>query len=76
MSSFIYYLLLVGVDLPEIFDTAYIRAGPIGDRVSIESLETIIGLGGLGPRLYEQVGKRLIFDKKERERERKRKKEK
>lgn len=64
------------MDLPEIFDTAYIRAGPIGDRVSIESLETIIGLGGLGPRLYEQVGKRLIFDKKERERERKRKKEK
>lgn len=51
------------MDLPEIFDTAYIRAGPIGDRVSIESLETIIGLGGLGPRLYEQVGKRLIFDK-------------
>ncbi|KAG1450074.1 hypothetical protein G6F46_010641 [Rhizopus delemar] len=46
---------LVGVDLPEIFDTAYIRAGPIGDRVSIESLETIIGLGGLGPRLYEQI---------------------
>lgn len=59
------------MDLPEIFDTAYIRAGPIGDRVSIESLETIIGLGGLGPRLYEQVGKRLIFDKKERERKKK-----
>lgn len=75
MSSFIYYLLLVGVDLPEIFDTAYIRAGPIGDRVSIESLETIIGLGGLGPRLYEQVGKRLIFDR-EREREKRKKKKK
>ncbi|CAO3696253.1 unnamed protein product [Rhizopus stolonifer] len=46
---------LVGVDLPEIFDTAYIRAGPTGDRVRIESLEVIVGLGGLGPRLYEQV---------------------
>ncbi|KAI9266067.1 hypothetical protein BY458DRAFT_556454 [Sporodiniella umbellata] len=46
---------LVGVDLPEIFDTAYIRAGPTGDRVRTESLEVIVGLGGLGPRLYEQV---------------------
>ncbi|CEG73425.1 hypothetical protein RMATCC62417_08812 [Rhizopus microsporus] len=52
--------VLVGVDLPEIFDTAYIRAGPIGDRVSIESLETIIGLGGLGPRTYEQIAAIVI----------------
>jgi hypothetical protein len=42
--------------LPEIYDTAYIRAGPIGDRVSADALETIIGLGGLGPRIFEQVG--------------------
>ncbi|KAG1450967.1 hypothetical protein G6F56_008207 [Rhizopus delemar] len=51
---------LVGVDLPEIFDTAYIRAGPTGDRVRIESLEVIVGLGGLGPRLYEQVAAIVI----------------
>lgn len=50
------------MDLPDIFDTAYIRAGPVGDRVSIESLEVIIGLSGLGPRLYEQVGnKKTLF---------------
>ncbi|KAI8638732.1 hypothetical protein BD408DRAFT_477526 [Parasitella parasitica] len=47
--------VLVGVDLPEVFDTAYIRAGPVGDRVSVEALEVIIGLGGLGPRLFEQI---------------------
>jgi hypothetical protein len=39
-----------------VFDTAYIRAGPVGDRVSVEALEVIIGLGGLGPRVFEQVG--------------------
>ncbi|CAO3676852.1 unnamed protein product [Rhizopus stolonifer] len=27
----------------------------MGDHVSIESLETIVGLGGLGPRFYEQM---------------------
>ncbi|CEP09413.1 hypothetical protein [Parasitella parasitica] len=47
--------VLVGVDLPEVFDTAYIRAGPVGDRVSVEALGVIIGLGGLGPRLFEQI---------------------
>ena len=52
---------IVGVDLPEIFDTAYIRAGPIGDRVSVESLEIIVGLGGLGPHLFEQVGNTIEF---------------
>jgi hypothetical protein len=46
--------------LPEIFDTAYIRAGPVGDRVSVENLEIIIGLGGLGPRLFDQVGNLII----------------
>lgn len=51
---------LVGVDLPEIFDTAYIRAGPVGDRVSVESLEIIIGLGGLGPRLFEQIAALIV----------------
>lgn len=50
--------MLVGIDLPEVYDTAYIRAGPIGDRVSVESLESILGLGGLGPRIFEQVGKK------------------
>ena len=53
-------MFLVGVDLPEIFDTAYIRAGPVGDRVSIESLESILGLGGLEPRFFEQVGNRCL----------------
>ncbi|KAG2208684.1 hypothetical protein INT47_007783 [Mucor saturninus] len=52
--------VLVGVDLPEIFDTAYIRAGPVGDRVSIDSLQVIIGLGGLGPRLYEQISAMIV----------------
>lgn len=39
----------------------------MGDRVSTDSLEVMIGLGGLGPRLYEQVGNkdnedlRLLF---------------
>ncbi|KAI7907830.1 uncharacterized protein BX663DRAFT_492143 [Cokeromyces recurvatus] len=51
---------LVGVDLPEIFDTAYIRAGPVGDRVSIEALEIIIGLGGLGPRIFEQISALIV----------------
>lgn len=55
--------LVVGVDLPEIFDTAYIRAGPVGDRVSTDSLQVIIGLGGLGPRLYEQVGNNYYSSK-------------
>jgi hypothetical protein len=32
------------------------HAGPVGDRVGVEALEVIIGLGGLGPRVYEQVG--------------------
>ncbi|KAI8330258.1 hypothetical protein EDC96DRAFT_528764 [Choanephora cucurbitarum] len=52
--------VLVGVDLPEIFDTAYIRAGPIGDRVSVESLEIIVGLGGLGPHLFEQIATIIV----------------
>ncbi|KAI9265711.1 hypothetical protein EDC94DRAFT_603892 [Helicostylum pulchrum] len=52
--------VLVGVDLPEIFDTAYIRAGPVGDRVSVDSLEVIIGLSGLGPRLYEQISSLIV----------------
>ncbi|KAI8974912.1 hypothetical protein BDB01DRAFT_728559 [Pilobolus umbonatus] len=47
--------VLIGVDLPEIFDTAYIRAGPIGDRITTESLETVIKLGGLSPRHNEQI---------------------
>lgn len=50
---------LAGVDLPTIYHTAYIHAGPVGDRVSIEALEIVIGLGGLGPRTYEQVGKKV-----------------
>ncbi|KAI8368548.1 hypothetical protein BD560DRAFT_399071 [Blakeslea trispora] len=52
--------VLVGVDLPEIFDTAYIRAGPIGDRVSVESLEIVVGLGGLGPHLFEQIATIIV----------------
>ncbi|KAI8084373.1 uncharacterized protein B0P05DRAFT_535334 [Gilbertella persicaria] len=52
--------VLLGVDLPEVFDTAYIRAGPIGDRVSVESLETIISLGGMGPRLFEQISSMIV----------------
>ncbi|KAI8992008.1 hypothetical protein BDF20DRAFT_812860 [Mycotypha africana] len=47
--------VLVGVDVPEIFDTAYIRASPIGDRVSVEAVETIVSLGGLGPKITEQI---------------------
>ncbi|KAK4520835.1 60S ribosomal protein L34B [Mucor velutinosus] len=52
--------VLVGVDLPEVFDTAYIRAGPVGDRVSVEALEVIIGLGGLGPRVFEQIAALIV----------------
>ncbi|KAL0086753.1 hypothetical protein F4703DRAFT_1735776, partial [Phycomyces blakesleeanus] len=37
----------VGVDVPELYDTAYIRSGPTGDRVSLESLERVMGLGGV-----------------------------
>ncbi|KAI8332626.1 hypothetical protein BC941DRAFT_358857 [Chlamydoabsidia padenii] len=47
--------VLVGVDLPEIFDTAYIRANPIGDRVTLESLERILHLANLAPRTVEQI---------------------
>lgn len=62
MVPFFFFFFLVGIDLPEIYDTAYIRAGPIGDRVSVEALESIIGLGGLGPRIFEQVGKVFYSD--------------
>ncbi|OAD68925.1 hypothetical protein PHYBLDRAFT_149927 [Phycomyces blakesleeanus NRRL 1555(-)] len=37
----------MGVDVPELYDTAYIRSGPTGDRVSLESLERVMGLGGV-----------------------------
>lgn len=48
----------MGVDLPEIFDTAYIRANPVGDRVALESLERIIHLANLAPRTVEEVKKK------------------
>ncbi|KAI8098456.1 uncharacterized protein BX664DRAFT_287943 [Halteromyces radiatus] len=47
--------VLVGVDLAEIFDTAYIRANPIGDRVTLDSLEKIIRLSSLTPRTIEEI---------------------
>ncbi|KAG2221715.1 hypothetical protein INT45_007121 [Circinella minor] len=42
--------VLVGVDLPEIYDTAYLRARPVGERVSLDSLEKVIELAELSPR--------------------------
>ncbi|KAI7870996.1 hypothetical protein BDF14DRAFT_1878834 [Spinellus fusiger] len=39
--------VLVGVDVPEVYDTAYCRAGPTGDRVSVESLEKVMALSGV-----------------------------
>ncbi|KAI8370613.1 uncharacterized protein BYT42DRAFT_617150 [Radiomyces spectabilis] len=47
--------VLVGIDLPEIYDTAYIRAGPVNDRVTLESLKRVIGLSGLPSRTVEEI---------------------
>ncbi|KAG0171107.1 Sorting nexin mvp1 [Apophysomyces sp. BC1034] len=47
--------VLVGVDLPEIYDTAYVRAGPVDNRLSVVSLENVIRLSGLSPRVVEEV---------------------
>ncbi|CAO3595380.1 unnamed protein product [Absidia cylindrospora] len=54
LYAYLYYSK-VGVDLPEIFDTAYIRATPVGDRVALENLEKIIHLASLTPRTTEQI---------------------
>ena len=43
------------MDLPEIYDTAYLRARPVGERVSLESLEKVIGLAELSPRTVQEV---------------------
>ncbi|KAI9271716.1 hypothetical protein BDA99DRAFT_500821 [Phascolomyces articulosus] len=47
--------VLVGVDLPEIYDTAYLRARPVGERVSLDSLEKVIGLAELSPRTVQEI---------------------
>ncbi|KAI7871808.1 hypothetical protein BDF14DRAFT_1962168 [Spinellus fusiger] len=47
--------VLVGIDLPEIYDTAYIRAGPIEDRVSLESLGKVVSLASIPPRIAEKI---------------------
>ncbi|KAF7725871.1 Sorting nexin mvp1 [Apophysomyces ossiformis] len=47
--------VLVGIDLPEIYDTAFIRGGPVNNRLSVSSLETIIRLSGLSHRAAEEV---------------------
>ncbi|KAI8881362.1 PX-domain-containing protein [Backusella circina FSU 941] len=52
--------VLMGVDLPEIFDTAYIRAGPVGDRISMEALEQVVALAGMGHRLYDQISVLIV----------------
>ncbi|KAI8138095.1 hypothetical protein BJV82DRAFT_699062 [Fennellomyces sp. T-0311] len=47
--------VLVGVELPEIYDTAYLRARPVGERVTLDSLEKIIGLAELSPRTVQEI---------------------
>ncbi|KAI8329203.1 hypothetical protein BC941DRAFT_443313, partial [Chlamydoabsidia padenii] len=47
--------VLVGVYLPEIFDTAYIRANPMGDRIGLGSLVKVLHLAGLSSRLQEKI---------------------
>lgn len=49
------FTALVGVDLPDIYDVAYMRARPVGERVSLESLEKVIGLAELPPRQVQEV---------------------
>ncbi|ORX45727.1 hypothetical protein DM01DRAFT_1349340 [Hesseltinella vesiculosa] len=47
--------VLVGIDLPEVYDSAYIKANPQGDRLSLSSLEAAINLSGLPPRILEKI---------------------
>ncbi|KAI8066603.1 hypothetical protein BC940DRAFT_302544 [Gongronella butleri] len=47
--------VLLGIDLPEIYDTAYIRASPQGDHLILSSLERVIHLSGLPPRTLDKI---------------------
>ncbi|KAG0175850.1 Sorting nexin mvp1 [Apophysomyces sp. BC1021] len=47
--------ILVGIDLPEIYDTAYLRAAPMGDRVGVSNLEKILHLGGVPFQTLAQI---------------------
>ncbi|KAL0093199.1 hypothetical protein F4703DRAFT_1827872 [Phycomyces blakesleeanus] len=47
--------VLVGIELPEIYDTAYLRAGPVDDRVSLEALGKVVSLATLPSRATEKV---------------------
>lgn len=46
---------IVGIDLPEIYNHAYLRARPTGERVTLDSLEKVIALAELPPRTVQEV---------------------
>lgn len=47
--------VLVGIDLPEIYNHAYLRARPTGERVTLDSLEKVIALAELPPRTVQEI---------------------
>ncbi|KAF7721688.1 Sorting nexin mvp1 [Apophysomyces ossiformis] len=53
--------LKVGVDLPEIYDNAYIKAAPMGDRVSVANLEKILRLGGVPFQTLAQIKSLVVM---------------
>ncbi|KAI9299658.1 hypothetical protein BJ944DRAFT_244977 [Cunninghamella echinulata] len=52
--------VLIGIDLPEIYDRAYIRTHPNGDKVALESFNKILEIANLSPRTNDQIRSLIV----------------
>ncbi|KAI9318419.1 hypothetical protein BX666DRAFT_1927689 [Dichotomocladium elegans] len=52
--------VLVGIELPEIYDQAYMRARPVGERVTLDSLEKVMALAELPARTVQEIQNMVV----------------